>query len=369
MEMELGKVVLDLPPCSGNPRNSEGAFLTRKDGSILFIYSRFAGEGANDDASAGLALIESNDRGETWTKEQVIVKKEEHNAKNIMSVSLLRMADGEIGLFYLIRMQGNSLKLVLRRSTDEGASWGEPEPCIPPEGYFVVNNDRIVRLSDGRLVVPAAYHRNKSPSEQTILYDSRSTAMFFLSDDEGRTWREGKGRCDLPFHRYSSAGLQEPGVIELTNGVLWAWARTDLCYQYEMFSFDRGETWTTPQPSRFTSPCSPMSVKRIPQTGNLLAIWNPVPNYNGRSEFSGTVWHGGRNPLVLAVSKDDGSTWADYRIVESQEDHGYCYTAIHFLEDSVLLGYCAGGPEDKSCLAKLRIRRIPLDAISNDTGC
>lgn len=60
---------------------------------------------------------------------------------------------------------------------------------------------------------------------------------------------------------HSSSGLQEPGVVELKNGVLWAWARTDLGRQYEMFSMDGGEHWSDSQPSWFTGPCSPLSVK------------------------------------------------------------------------------------------------------------
>ena len=45
--------------------------------------------------------------------------------------------------------------------------------------------------------------------------------------------------------------------------------------------------------------------------------------------------------------------------VYKRQDHGYCYCAIHFTKDAMLLAYCAGGPEDGSCLAKTRIRRIP----------
>ena len=37
-------VVLELAPGTGNPRNSEGAFLELKDGKILFVYSHFFGE-------------------------------------------------------------------------------------------------------------------------------------------------------------------------------------------------------------------------------------------------------------------------------------------------------------------------------------
>ena len=41
-------------------------------------------------------------------------------------------------------------------------------------------------------------------------------------------------------------------------------------------------------------------------------------------------------------------------------DEGYCYTAIHFTTDGVLLAYCAGGAADKHRLAKLRIKKLPF---------
>ena len=60
----LGKIILDLPPSPGNPRNSEGAMLRLNDGSILFIYSRFCGSDAADDAAADLYALISDDEGE-----------------------------------------------------------------------------------------------------------------------------------------------------------------------------------------------------------------------------------------------------------------------------------------------------------------
>src|SRR5687768_7695305 len=55
-----------LPPGPGNPRNSEGAFITLKDGRLLFIYTHFTG-GGSDHAAAHLASRSSRDGGKTWT--------------------------------------------------------------------------------------------------------------------------------------------------------------------------------------------------------------------------------------------------------------------------------------------------------------
>src|SRR5436190_23927857 len=88
-----------LPPVINNPRNSEGDFLALKNGLLMFVYSRFTG-GAADDARADLAAIYSGDGGKSWSLRYEPVL--EHEGKqNVMSVSLLRLADGEIALFYL----------------------------------------------------------------------------------------------------------------------------------------------------------------------------------------------------------------------------------------------------------------------------
>ena len=48
----IGKRICDLVPSPENNRNSEGAFITLKDGRILFVYSRYCSEGGGDGAAA-----------------------------------------------------------------------------------------------------------------------------------------------------------------------------------------------------------------------------------------------------------------------------------------------------------------------------
>lgn len=359
-----GRVVLELPPAAGNPRNSEGAFIDLSDGRLMFVYSRFIGESNADDAPSCIAACYSDDEGETWSDDTVLAYAEEHDTHNIMSVSLLRLLDGQIGLFYFVRRARNDGRLHLRRSADEGATWGEASCCIPGLGYYVTNNDRVVRLASGRLVIPTSFHKMaeaipdyRDPRPKN---DTRGIAHYFLSDDDGRTWREARTFCALQAP-HAKSGLQEPGVIELSGGTLWSWARTDVGCQYEMFSHDGGDTWSPPVPSQFTSPRSPLSMKRIPTSGHLLAVWNPIPNYQTREKAPGT---GGRTPLVASVSRDEGRTWKSFFALETEADRGgYCYTAIHFVGDSVLLAYCAGVPEDGSLLARLRIRKVALSEL------
>jgi len=358
------KIVLELAHRRNNPRNSEGSFVTLADGRIMYAYSKFRGGKWGDEAPADIAARYSSDAGRTWTSRDRILVKDE-GRRNVMSVSLLRLQDGRVALFYLRKNSWLDCRLYMRISADEGQSWGEPVCCIPAPGYFVVNNDRVVQLRSGRILVPASYHRAKLDTDQMRpdAFDGRGIALFYYSDDGGATWAESKDWWALPVR--SASGLQEPGVVELKGGKLYCYCRTSTGRQWEMFSRDRGETWTPPQPSRFRSPCSPLSIKRIPTTGDLLAVWNDhSARWKRRGKKAGagrakdSSW--GRTPLAMALSSDEAKTWRKAKLIENDPERGFCYTAIHFTNDAALLAYCCGGRRS-GVLQDLCVRRVTLD--------
>ena len=352
-------IVVSYGPDDRYSRHSEGAFLRLNDGRILFVYSRFTGT-YSDAAPCGLVSSCSSDEGETWTEPRQLLSASMYNTKNIMSVSLMRMQNGDVGLFYGVKATPTCNKKMLSLSNDEGETFYKHIECSLPDrpAYCVLNNDRVERLSSGRIIMPLAYHRGgHSLGPDKYYFDGRGVAHFLYSDDDGATWQEAPDIVFAPFTG-SNTGLQEIGVIEKKNGALWGYSRTDKMYQYEFFSFDGGLHWTKAQPSRFTSPRSPLKIKRHPETGDLYAVWNPIPNYNDRY-VSKAGW--GRTPIVWAVSHDDGLTWSENHNIEDDSEHGYCYPAIFFTKDNAMLvAYCAGGPEDGICLARLTVKKIAI---------
>lgn len=358
------RITLALNHKKENPRNSEGAFITLADGRILFAYSRYYGKSWSDIATAAIAARRSADGGRTWSKQDSLLVDNEGGC-NVMSPSLLRLKDGRIGLFYLRTNNFHDCRMYLRTSGDEGETWSEAKLCIPAPGYFVVNNDRVIRLKSGRILIPAAYHRPRGEQDPTAWesWDARAVTLFYYSDDDGESWQESQDWWGLPVR--SGSGMQEPGVVELNGGRLYGWARTDTGRQWQTVSRNRGKNWAPPQPSRFLSPTSAMSIKRIPATGDLLAVWNdhsrrwklPPPVLSGGF---GTNSSWGRTPLALAISQNEGKTWKLAKLVEDDPRRGFCYTAIHFIEDAVLLAYCCGGVRG-GVLQDTRIRRVTLD--------
>jgi sialidase-1 len=346
--------VLNIEPSPENPRNSEGAFATLKDGRILFCYTQFYG-GAADHHPARIVGIESGDEGRTWSAPRIVIDNE--GGANVMSVSLLRLASGKLALFYLRKNSWLDCRPWMRTSADEGRTWSSPVLMVSAPGYFVLNNDRVVRLDSGRLVAPVGFHRaRQSDPTSSRSFDSRAIALWYLSDDEGLTWREADTWWGMPV--VSRSGFQEPGVVELADQTLLGWARTDQGAQYGFSSKDSGKTWSAPNATSLESPLSPASIKRLPSSADLLAVYN---DHSGKFPFP----KGKRSPLVAAISRDGGRTWPVRKLLEDDPNGWYCYTAIHFAGDGVLLGYCAGDNLIGG-LNRLRIRRIELAGLRTE---
>jgi len=338
-----------LPPGPGNPRNSEGALVMLADGRLMLVYTHFTG-GGGDHSTAHLAARFSSDQGRTWTGDDVVVVPNE-GRWNVMSVSLLRLADGRIALFYLRKESANDCRPVLRFSADEGRTWSEPRMCIEDQvGYYVLNNDRAVQLRSGRLVLPVCLHSTPEYEKP----DWAGICMCYLSDDGGLSWRRSTSQLTGQTADGKRVTTQEPGVVELKDARLMMFARTTAGSQFVSYSSDRGDTWLPFQPSTLLSPCSPASIKRIPQTDDLLLVWN---NHAGIAP----VLKGKRTPLHAAISRDDGRSWEPPKVLEDNPAGWYCYIAIGFAGDHVVLAHCSGDTKLVGHLAFTQITRFPVD--------
>ena len=337
---------LRIAPRPENGRNSEGDFIQLEDGRLLLIYSKFIGTG--DHAPAELVGRYSSDGGKTWSSDDVPIIARTGQDANLMSVSLLRLADGRIALFYIQKYdspEGSKYpyldNILMRTSSDEGKSWSEATQVVPKDqaGYRVLNNDRVIQLKSGRLVVPLAVHYLPGwPG-----FQGSADIVCYLSDDQGKSWRASTSTLK------SELLAQEPGVVELSDGRLLMFCRSRDC-QLVSHSKDGGDTWSRLVRSNIAQPTtSPASIERIPTTGHLLLVWN-----NGDDPLA-DVKPVGRRPFSAAISKDEGATWEHIRNLGADPQGWYCYTAIEFVEDHVLLAHC-----EYPGLNSLQITRVPV---------
>lgn len=342
-------VTLELAPGPDNPRNSEGDFIRLRDGRVLFVYTRFTGGGSDHDRADLVGRV-SSDGGRTWSDTDRMMVRNEGDW-NVMSVSLLRLADGRIALFYLQKNSLEDCRPVVRFSSDEAETWSAPNGIIPDEdkGYYVVNNDRVIQLENGRLLMPVALH-NRPGWEKP---DWRGEITCYLSDDAGRSWRRSTTLRTAEHSGGERIVAQEPGAIELKDGRVMIWVRTNQGEPYRAWSDDGGDSFSKFEPMGIASPRSPATIERLPSTGDLLLAWNN----HAHLPVNQRKW---RTPLTIAISRDEGETWTGVKNIAEDPNGWYCYTAMTVIGDHLLLGHCAGDRRTGG-LNLTRVTRIPVN--------
>jgi len=332
----------DVFPASDRfPRNSEGSVLVLRDGSFLFATTEFL-KGSSDFTHAHIVARTSRDEGKTWESKKILQKNT--GKMNVMSVTLRRLRhrnpySGPIGLFYLVKNNFNDLQVFLRVSTDEAKSFGEPIRVTSKPGYHVMNNDRVTVLSSGRLLVPVSFSSD-------VKLSNRFVSSCWISDDEGKSWREGIGKV-----AYAKRGAMEPEVLELTDGRIQMIFRTQLGHIAVSYSSDGGDSWSKAKSWNVIAPEAPATLRRIPSTGDLLLVWNRI--YRKGSS------HGGkRTPLHVALSSDEGKTWTRIREIETDRENTYSYPSLIFYRGRAILSYWVNPIGTR--YYSTRLRSIPL---------
>jgi Neuraminidase (sialidase) len=292
------------PVMPQNPRNSEAAIIPLKSGALLLGWTEFyAGNGA-DHGPARISGKVSTDGGKTWGEKYTLV--ENDGGCNVMEVNFLRLSDGRIALFHCQKnTEETDCRVMMRVSTDEGKTFGPAKQLSPAGKYTGLTNGRSIRLKTGRILLEAW---------------EGGWSYSYLSDDDGKTWRESQ--------RVKPAlGSWEPACIELKDGRVMMLMRTGMGGQYKSLSKDGGETWSDPVPTPLVGTAAPVSVTRVPGTGDLLAIWNHNPCAKDR------------NPLTAAISKDEGETWQGLRNIEDAPDDAWAYPAVTWIGDAAQVTY------------------------------
>ncbi|MFT4558151.1 MAG: sialidase-1 [Planctomycetaceae bacterium] len=317
-----------------NPRYTEGSVVELAEGSLLFAVTEFQ-DSDSDFAKAHIVGRVSHDGGQTWGAPRELQKNT--GGMNVMSVTLRRIGSG-ISMFYLQKNDVNDLDMFVRTSSDEGKTFGEATLVTADAGYHVINNDRVTQLSSGRLLVPAA----STADVKTI---NHFVSHCYISDDGGKTWRNGKGHVDAP-----KRGAMEPEVVELNDGRILMIVRTQLGHIGKSYSSDGGETWSNLESLGVRAPEAPSTLRRIPSTGDLVLIFNDT--------FTPGAGHGGkRTPLTAAISSDGGLTWKNVGNLESDASKTFSYTSLTFVRDRAVMSYWeSGAGRQLSC----RFRSVPV---------
>ena len=344
------------------PRSDHASIIELADGRLMIAYIEFCGGDelvGHDHAPSNIVSMTSEDGGRTWGDRRVLAATAPGDT-NVYNPCLLRLNNGEI-LFHYLRLhqlaEGEAFKSssFLSRSHDEGQTFS---PETSPEALQDLGDlNTLVLLSSGRILLPAGRTLGGWCSVTAGgEAGDHGIAGCCYSNDDGRSWRESTTWVDLP-----RRGAMEPHVAELKDGRLLMTLRTELGAVFQSESGDGGVTWSKPQTTSLRAPESMPCLARIPQTGDLILVWN-------HSLFDPGYDHSGkRTPLTVALSRDDGKTWGNLRDIETDPAWEFTNPACHFTSGGkVIVTYVASPMDDPNPPGKLGRSRMSLRAVIAD---
>jgi len=188
-------------------------------------------------------------------------------------------------------------------SQDECQTFSQPVTVLDRQAALGWSGGDMRQLSSGRIIIPV--QNNTDYELQDDGGDHVQNGVNY-SDDNGQTWHVSDSYVDLPMR-----GAMEPKIEQLKDGRLLMVMRTELGAVFKSYSEDGGCTWSKAQTTGLRAPESCPGLRRIPQTGDLVVVWN-------NSLFDPTFDHSGvRSPLSVAISKDEGATWENIKNIET----------------------------------------------------
>lgn len=362
------------------PKHGEQSVVRLKDGRLLLLWSEFLREDqlpanerppasplrrdpTGDDGYARISGKTSTDGGRTWSAPFIVVD-DKDALVNCISPSLTRMADGRILLAYSWRSGGNGREnygncaKMVRISADEGKTWSERTRITPDNSeYHTGCHDRAWTLDNGRVIVQC--HTIFPPGKAQPGPGYRSTCMgsyYAYSDDHGKTWQRSAVVMD-PLNGFAGR-LEEACLAQRPDGSLIQFIRSWHGQSFVAESTDRGATWSAPRPSGVFSSLAPTYITRLPNSSDLLMIWNPTWNPDARIVGQRTV-------LACAISKDGGKTWGLPKALETNPEQWAEYPGVTFDGDHALVYYRVFAGDRKRC--DLVQARVPLRWFYDDT--
>lgn len=311
-------------------------FLKLKNGNILMM-------------SDSNKTYESSDNGAAWNL------KTTHDTH--YQANFIRLNSGKI--LTLVRQEsGGGYEVSAYLSENDGKSFSGPYLVQQAKICGSMNNKLYQSPTTGRIFYATT---EKDSSDGAEILEDSSYACVYYSDDEGETWT--KSETDMTTEA-TGLNLQEPKTVDLPDGTVRTYFRSDLGFLYYADSKDGGKTFGEFKRSNFISVQHAFNIERDPyNTDTYYMIWeydntneNPVRQYP-------------RTRAALAVSYDGCKTWnyvMDLYEIDSKErvenaQVGHMNHAVRVFEDYIFVSSAQSEPQNENTTVAWRNRGCRID--------
>ncbi len=262
------------------------------DGTIL-AFCEGRRHGQHDYDALYLVLKRSTDNGVTWGPLQLLYGNGENTFHNPTVV-----VDRDTGRVFLT-FNRDAFRCYVMHSDDNGATWSEAvdiTDSIMPSNWthYVMAPGKGIQMKSGRLAIPAGHH--DSHRMDSIF----SHSHMFYSDDHGASWQVGGA---LP------GGSNECEMVETTDGSLYMAVRAanrQLQKRLCAWSKDGGETWSDLiELDELTDAVCQASIVR----------YTDAETHDKNRIIFGNLDSTTRDHFTLRVSYDECQTWATKKVL------------------------------------------------------
>ena len=261
------------------------AMVTTASGTLLAFC-----EGRRDDpddfGKIDILLRRSTDAGATWDEQRLVHGEGEETIGNPSPV--VDLVTGTVWLAFC----RNQDRVFLTRSEDDGLTWSCPEEITtrgakaPHWHWYATGPGHGIQLTTGRLLIPCDHRVAPRPQAPY----SCSHALY--SDDHGRTWRHGEAL---------GYGSNECQAVETGDGRVCMTTRNPVAGgRTEAWSTDGGHTW------------SDLAVRHdLPDPvcqASILRFTDAAGGGRNRILFSNAA-SASRDHMTVRLSYDECRTW------------------------------------------------------------
>ncbi len=250
------------------------------NGDLLVVY--YASEG-HIGPSGKIIMRRSSDNGITWSNPQVIVDL----PGNDRDPSLFQTSKGTIlcnFMTFYSRDQDPAFVVRVIRSTDNGKTWSKPIDIESPFKKVTASSSPIIELKNGDLLLPV-YGRETKNGHPSDKKGERDRAAFLRSTDDGQTWKD-----PIILESNNTEHHQEPSLLGVNDDTLLCMVRPKGGWSW---SKDLGKSWSPVQYLNINVDCP-----------YLFSV-------DDKTLLCGLRHRSAPLPISMLVSRDMGKTWSD----------------------------------------------------------
>jgi hypothetical protein len=319
-------------------------YFKKTNSSRLQIYNEFIKapfympiyvEGENNSLksfSPNWTMKESDDLGKSWTKAKKVLKND--SLRNSVK-AVIRLKNGDLGFLSTytnaasedINNYHKINNIYWYVSKDDGKTVSKPVIINRTGGMGLPYYDSVIQKRDGSIIIPVRKFNEgfndstalltfpKFINDPSITIESHAhkpeldASFIYFSNDNGETW--SRSRNEIFIWKDDGEGgmwpFDEPNVIEKEDGSLLMYGRTSLGRIFFSISSDH-VNWTLPMPTQISSSYSPCRLKKIPETKDLILIWNDVSTAEIQKGYR-------RGRLSIAISRNNGLSWENKKTI------------------------------------------------------